>query len=97
MNGVSHIVNMISVICNKTNHKLDYRGLATLYDPNNTVEKVVYDKLKAQLNGKMFNTVINRDSSLQESHIARMPVISYDKNSTAGQQYQDLTTELLRI
>jgi len=97
MNGVSHIVNMISVIRNKTRHKLDYRGLATLYDPNNTVEKVVYEKLKTQLNGKMFNTVINRDSSLQESHIARMPVISYDKNSIAGQQYHDLTTELLRI
>jgi len=97
MNGVSHIVNMISVIRNKTEHKLDYRGLATLYNPDNTVEKVVYEKLKMQLNGKMFDTVINRDSSLQESHIARMPVISYDKKSMAGRQYQDLTKELLRI
>jgi len=97
MNGVSHIVNMISVIRNKTKHKLDYRGLATLYNPDNTVEKVVYEKLKAQLNGKMFNTVINRDSSLQESHIARMPVSSYDRDSKAGRQYQELTNELLRI
>jgi len=97
MNGVGHIVNMISVIRNKTKHKLDFRGLATLYNPDNTVEKVVYEKLKAQLNGKMFNTVINRDSSLQESHIARMPVINYDENSKSGQQYQELTNELLRI
>ncbi len=97
MNGVNHIVNMINVISNKTKHKLDYRGLATLYNPDNTVEKVVYEKLKKQLNGKMFNTVINRDSSIQESHIACLPVIKYDSESKAGQQYQQLTEELLRI
>ena len=97
MNGVNHIINMIDVIANKAKHKLDYRGLATLYNPDNTVEKVVYEKLKTQLNGKMFNTVINRDSSIQESHIACLPVIDYDSESKAGQQYQQLTEELLRI
>ena len=97
MNGVNHIINMINVIRNQAEHKLDYRGLATLYNPDNTVEKVVYEKLKTQLNGRMFNTVINRDSSLQESHIARMSVINYDSESKSGQQYQRLTEELLRI
>ncbi|MDH5388598.1 MAG: zinc-ribbon domain-containing protein [Gammaproteobacteria bacterium] len=97
MNGVAHIVNMINVIKNKTNHKLDYRGLATLYTPTNTVENVIYKKLKTQLAGKMFDTVINRDSSLQESHIARLPVIEYDENSQAGKQYLELSDELLGI
>jgi len=97
MNGVSHIVKMINVIKNKTNHKIDYRGLATLYNPDNTVEKVVYEKLKVQLSGKMFNTVINRDSSLQESHIARLPVLDYDDTSKAGKQYLELASELLEI
>jgi len=96
MNGVNHIVNMINVIANKTKHELDYRGLATLYDPGNTVENVIYDKLKTQLNGRMFKTVINRDSSIQASHIACLPVINYDRESTAGQQYLALTEELLR-
>ena len=97
MNGVGHIVKMINVIRSKTKHKIDYRGLATLYNPDNTAEKVVYEKLKTQLNGKMFNTVINRDSSLQESHIACLPLVTYDKESIAGQQYLALTDELLRI
>ncbi|MEN8173416.1 MAG: AAA family ATPase, partial [Chloroflexota bacterium] len=83
MNGVSHTINMINVVRNKTDHKLDYRGLATLYNPDNTVEKVVYEKLKTRLNGKMFKTVINRDTSLQESHIARVPVVEYDSDSIA--------------
>lgn len=97
MNGVNHIVNMINVIGNKTKHKLDFRGLATLYNPENTSENVIYEKLKTQLNGRMFKTVINRDSRLQESHIACMPVFNYDKDSQSGQQYQALTQELLRI
>lgn len=97
MNGVSHIVNMINVIRDKATHEIDYRGLATLYNPENTVEKVVYDKLRKQLNGKMFKTVINRDSSLQESHIARLPVVNYDGDSIAGKQYMALTEEMLGI
>jgi len=97
MNGVSHIVKMINVIKNKTRHKLDYRGLATLYTPTNTVEKVVYEKLKTQLAGKIFNTVINRDATLQESHVALLPVLEYDSSSKAGQQYMELTEELLGI
>ena len=88
---------MINVIRNKTRHKIDFRGLATMYNPDNTVEKVVYEKLKTQLNGKMFKSVINRDSALQESHIARLPVINYDRESVAGQQYLALTEELLRV
>ena len=94
MNGVNHIVNMIKVIDSKTLHKIDYRGLATLYNPDNTVEQVVYDKLRSQLNGRMFNTVINRDSALQESHVACLPVSVYDKNSRAGRQYTALSAEL---
>ena len=97
MNGVSHIVKMINVISNKTKHKIDYRGLATLYNPENTVENVVLEKLKAQLSGKMFNAVINRDSSLQESHVARLPVLDYESTSVSGQQYLELTEELLEI
>ena len=94
MNGVNHIVNMIKVIDSKTRHRIDFKGLATLYNPDNTVEKVVYDKLKSQLNGRMFDTVINRDSALQESHVACLPVSVYDKNSKAGKQYMALTAEL---
>ena len=97
MNGVSHIINMINVIANKTEHKLDFRGLATLYNPENTAENVIYDKLKTQLNGRMFKTVISRDSSIQESHIACSPVFNYNKESNAARQYQALTQELLGI
>ncbi len=97
MNGVSHIVNMIKVVRNKASHDLDYRGLATLYNPDNTVEKVIYDQMRKKLNGKMFKTVINRDNCMQESHIARLPVADYDSDCISGRQYQALTEEMLRM
>ena len=97
MNGVNHIINMINVIADKTNHTIDYRGLATLYNPENMVEQVVYDKLRTQLNGNLFKTVINRDSCVQESHVARVPVLAYNSNSKAGLQYRALSEELLGI
>ncbi len=94
MNGVGHIENMIQVIKEKTAHKPDYRILATLYDPKNIAENVIYQKLKSQHKEKMLATTIQRDSKIQESQIAHMPVLFYDKKSLAGQQYLSLAKEL---
>ena len=94
MNGVGHIENMIRMIREKTAHQLDYRILATLYDRANTVQQVIYKKLKSQYKGRMLRTLIERDSKIQESQIAHKPTLFYDKKSLAGRQYMHLAKEL---
>lgn len=94
MNGVSHVVNMVKMVKDKVAHNLDYRILATLYDPGNTAEKLIYDKLASQYMGKMLRTTIERDGKIQESQIAHLPILSYDRQSPAGRQYMKLAGEL---
>lgn len=95
MSGVGHIENMIHMIREKAGHKLDYRVLTTLYDPTSTVEQVIRKKLESQYKERLLRTLIERDSKIQESQIAHMPVLFYDKSSRAGQQYMRLAQELL--
>ena len=94
MNGVNHIEAMINVIREKTDHKLDYQILITLYEPENTACKVILSKFHEQHAGKILKTIIEKDSKIQESQIAHSPVIFYSRESRAGQQYQKLAEEI---
>jgi len=97
MNGVGHIVNMIGVIKKKSAHNIDYRCLVTLYGARSTVQNVILEKMKIQYNGNMFDTVIHRDSSMQESQIAHLPALAYNEKSRAGKQYMKLAKELEQV
>jgi len=97
MNGVGHIVNMIEVIKKKSSHKIDYRCLVTLYGARNTVQNVIMEKIKNKYNGNMFDTVIHRDSSVQESQIVHMSALAYNEKSRAGKQYMKLAKELEHV
>jgi chromosome partitioning protein len=95
MNGVLQTENIIKALAK--NHFLDYRVLLTMYDENNTAAKVIYSKLKARYKDKMFNTIINFDSKIQESQIVNEPVIFYDEKSQSAQQYRALANEVENI
>lgn len=95
MNGVMQTENIIKALA-KT-RVLDYRVLLTMYDENNTASKVVYSKLKAKYKEKMFNTVINFDSKMQESQIVSEPVVYYDAKSSSARQYRALAKEVEQV
>lgn len=95
MNGVNHIEAMINVIKEKTDHTLDYQILITMYEPENTACKVILNKFHDQHSGKVLQTIIEKDSKIQESQIAHTPVIFYSKDSRAGLQYHKLAEEIV--
>ncbi|MCW8962556.1 MAG: zinc-ribbon domain-containing protein [Gammaproteobacteria bacterium] len=95
MNGVNHVVNMISVVREKTDHKLEYRILATMLNRKNVAARAIHKKFRAKYNQTMFNTSIELDEKVQESQIAHMPVIQYDRQSHAGLQYLELAKEII--
>lgn len=97
MNGANHIESMINVIREKAGHDIDYYVLLTMYDQTNTACQVILKKLNEQMNGRIFETVIDRDNKIQESHIVNEPVLFYDQDSRAGQQYQHLAEEIITM
>lgn len=94
MNGISHIQNMVNVIREKADHKIDFHVLVTMFDRNNTASRVIFNKLNHDYYGNVFNTIIEKDEAVQQSQILLTPTMYYDKNSRAGLQYFDLAKEI---
>lgn len=97
MQGVNHIVNMINVVTEKSDHTIKYKIPITLFDSSNTASRVVLEKMKAEYNSHMFSTIIEKDDKVQESQIVHTPTIFYDKESRAGRQYFNLAKEVLTL
>ncbi len=95
IHGINQIKDVITVIQKKTRRDIPYHILVTMYDSAKTSEKVIYAKLKNKYQDKLFNTTIELDDKMKESHIVNMPLLHYDKNSTAGTQYIALAKEFL--
>ncbi|MCP3688288.1 MAG: ParA family protein [Gammaproteobacteria bacterium] len=94
LNGVNHIEGMINVIKEKIDHKIDMQVLITMFEPDNTVGQVILKQIKDKYSDRVLDTVINKDQKVQESQIMQTPVILYDPESIAAQQYQQLAIEV---
>ena len=97
LNGVEHIVRMISVINDKRGHGLKYRVLVAMYNQDITAANVILKKLKSQYQDNLLNTTINMDGTVQESQITQRPLFYYNKESDASQKYIALANELLGL
>ena len=95
--GVDRIEKMVAMVQAKTNPRIEFRVLITMFDKGETASKVIYDKLQEMYLEKLFQTIIELDGKLKESQIVSMPAIVYDRNSISGRQYFNLAKEILSL
>ncbi len=97
LNGLEHIVRMISVINDKRDHGLQYRVLVAMYNQDITAANVILNKIKSRYKDNLLATTINMDGAVQESQITQKPLVYYNRESAAAQQYLALAEELLTL
>jgi chromosome partitioning protein len=97
LNGVEHIVRMISVINDKRDHGLKYQVLVAMYNQDITAANVILEKLKSKYANNLLATTINMDGTMQESQIIQKPLLYYKRDSDAAQRYLALANELLGL
>lgn len=97
LNGVDHIVRMISVINEKRGHGLKYKVLVAMYNQDITAANVILNKLKSKYAENLLDTTITMDGVVQESHITQKPLLYYNQQSGAAQEYLALANELLAL
>ena len=56
---------------------------------------MICNKLKRMYAGITFDTMIEMDPRVREAQIMSMPVLEYNKESVAGQQYLSVAKEIL--
>ena len=93
--GVDQILKIIQLIKSKTNPGIEPRILVTMFDKESTASKMICSKLKRLYPGIMYDTQIEMDSRIREAQILGIPVMEYNQQSKAGQQYLRLAKEIL--
>ena len=97
MHGIHRIEDIINIIRKKTGRDIDYRILITMYDPQSTAARVIYQKIQNMFANKLLDTVIEQDQRLKESQIVHLPVYHYENKSTSARQYQELAREIAML
>jgi chromosome partitioning protein len=91
--GVHQIVKMIGLIRSRNQVDLPYRILFTMYDPEDTVSRVIRNKMRARYPDRCFDTCIRQDPQLRASQFVGQPAHSYAATSNAGEDYLALAAE----
>jgi chromosome partitioning protein len=93
--SLQNMFELIKLVRQKTNARLRYRILITMYDRRNGICARILEQMKSRFPGILFETVIEVDTKLRESPIAGMPITLYRPGTRGAQQYRALAEELL--
>ena len=95
MHGINQINDILTVVKKGINQDIDHNVLITKHNAKITSEKVMHSKIRDKFKKNIFNTVIELDEKMQESHIVNMPIIHYAKDSKSALQYLNLAKEVI--
>lgn len=96
MEGLSQLMNTISIIKNQLNPRLEIHGiLLTMFDGRNNLSHQVTVEIRNHFDGQVFQTVIPRNVRLSEAPSHGVPVLLYDVSSKGAVAYLDLAREII--
>jgi len=90
-----HFVELVQQVREKTNPRLKYRVLVTMYDRRNRICRVILNQMKRGLNEALFDTIIEVDTRLRESPVFGQPITLYAPKTRGAEQYRALAKELM--
>lgn len=90
-----HYSELIKRIHEKTNPRLTYRVLVTMYDKRNKICRTILEQMQRGLKNVLFETIIEVDTKLKESPVFGKPITLYAPNTRGAQQYRALAKELI--
>ena len=74
-----------------------YRVFLTMYTVRTTRTNAMVEELLEEHKRRLMNTVISKSESLNQAHLAGMPVTRFAPSSRGALEYQVLCNELLRL
>ncbi len=94
--ALRQIVALVKLTRERTNPKLDYRVLVTMYDRRNKICQIILEQMQQGLNGILFDTIIEVDTKLRESPAFGQPITLYAPETRGARQYRALAQELMK-
>lgn len=101
IDGLDNAVQAVNAVKNRVNPKLTIGGLILVSYPVRTkLGKEVKTKLQSvadRLNTVVLEPPIREAIAVEEAHFAHMPILYYDRKSTAAQDYIALVNHFLEV
>lgn len=96
LEGLGKLKDTIHSISGNFNPELTIEGiLITMYDKRLRLAQMVAENVREIVTDKIFDTVINRNSKLNEAPMVGKPAILYDATSMGSANYLNLAYEIL--
>jgi chromosome partitioning protein len=92
--SLNRLLDIITVVQERTNSDLSYHLVATMYDQRNSICRQVLNQLQTHFPEWLLDTVIGVDTRLRECPATGEPIILYAPHTRASQQYRQLAQEL---
>lgn len=96
LEGLGQLLSTIDLVKDNLNPGLEIEGvLLTMYDKRLLLSRKVAEEARNYFEGRVYETVINRNVRLSEAPSFGKPIIQYDILSTGAENYMALTKEVL--
>lgn len=96
LRGVAKLTEIILMLNEKLEREIMSRALITMYDSRTRYSETVLEKVKAEFEKHVFETVIRYNIRLRESVDFGQPVGDYDRHAIGHIDYENLADELIR-
>jgi len=95
MQGVEHIMEIITLVKSRLEHDVKYRVLVTMFDSRLRHSFVMLDTFRKKFGEYLYDTIIHINVKLKESAVMGKPVAFFDKYSRGSKDYYTLAKELI--
>ena len=96
LEGLSQLIHTVNLIKERLNPALEMEGVVfTMYDSRTNLSNQVVENVRANLEEKIFDTMIPRNIRLAEAPSYGQPITVYDPRSTGADSYRRLADEVI--
>lgn len=96
LEGLSQLIHTINLVKERLSPDLEMEGVVfTMYDSRTNLSEQVVENVKANINHKVFKTVIPRNIRLAEAPSFGLPICKYDPKSSGAEAYMNLAEEII--
>ncbi len=98
LEGLSQLIHTINLVKARLNRRLDIEGIVfTMYDARTKLSEQVVENVKANVEQKVYNTLIPRNVKLAEAPSYGEPITVYEGSSSGASAYRSLAKEVMGI
>jgi chromosome partitioning protein len=95
IHALADMFDLIHAVRGRTNPKLAYRLLITMFDGRGTFHAAMREQLRGFFHGGLLDTAIGFDTNLRRAQAAGLPVTALAPQSRGASQYRELAEELM--